>query len=89
MSILEDLYNGNINLTETHISNSDEYQRLNKKLVEEIEEFVLTLDAKQKHAFEMIEEGAARLNAVAEKDRFVEGARAGAQMMLELMKKDE
>lgn len=89
LSILEELYNSSVNPHESHISNSEEYKRLNKKLSDDIEKFVQTLNKQQRHAFERIEACAAKLNAVAEKDRYIAGVRAGAQMMLEMLEKGE
>lgn len=89
MSILEELYNSSVNPYASHISNSEEYKKLNQKLSNDIEKFVQTLNKQQRHAFERIEAVAAKLNAVAEKDRYVAGVRAGAQMMLEMLDRGE
>lgn len=85
MSILEELYNGNINPVEKYIKNGSEYQKLNKQLIEYIDELMLLLNNKEKQLCEKIINDILELGCIAEKEHFIEGFRMGAQMMWEII----
>lgn len=85
MSVLEDLYNGNINPSEKYIKNGSEYQMLNKQLMEAIDELMLLLNNEEKQRCEKIIDNILRLSCISEKEHFIEGLRIGAQMMWEII----
>lgn len=85
MSILEELYNGNIVPTEKYIKKGGEYQKINDELSEKIEKLMCTLNSKQKDLCEEIEDGFCRLSYISEKECFIDGFRLGAQIMREIL----
>ncbi len=85
MSILEELYNGNLNPVEKHIKNGSKYQKLNKQLTESIDELMLLLNNEEKQLCEKIIDNVLELGCISEKERFIEGFRMGAQFMWEII----
>ncbi len=85
MSILEELYNGNINPLERYIKNGSEYQKLNNQLTECLDELMLLLDNRGKQLCEKIGDNIADLSCISEKECFIEGFCMGTQMMWEIM----
>jgi len=85
MSILEELYNGNINPSEKYIKNGSAYQKLNKQLTEQIYELMTLLNNEEKLLFEKIGDNISALNYISEKERFIEGFRIGVHMMWEII----
>ena len=67
MSVLDDLYNGNINPSGKYIKKNSEYQKLNIELMEIIDEFMLHLDEKEKQLCEAIEKHVYELCYISEK----------------------
>lgn len=85
MSVLEELYNGNINPSEKYIKNGSEYQKLSKELTESIDELMLLLNNEEKQLCERIIDNVLELGCISEKEHFIEGFRTGAQIMWEII----
>ena len=85
MSILEDLYDGNIYPVEKPIKKDGEYQKINKQLTQHIDELLSLLNSEEKLLCEKIEDNFYKASYISEKERFIEGFRIGAQMMWEVM----
>lgn len=52
MTILEELYNGNINPSSRFIKNDSEYQRVNHQLTEYLDKLMMSLDDDEKQLYE-------------------------------------
>lgn len=88
MTILEELYYGNIHPAEKYVRKDGEYQKLTDRITRRFDKLTSTLN----------EEGIALLNEIcemiseredlSEKETFVEGFCLGAQIMKEIMGKD-
>lgn len=85
MTILEELYNGNIHPTEKHIKKGSTYQKINDQLAENLDKLMILLKDEEKCLFEKIEGDALQLGYISEKENFIDGSCLGAQMMLEIM----
>lgn len=85
MSILEELYHGNINPSEKFIKKSGEYGSLLEELTARMDEFIPALNEKEKQLYEKIEDIITELGYISEKDCFVEGFRLGAQIVWEIL----
>ena len=80
MSILEELYNGNINPSEKYVKNGSAHQKLSKQLMEHIDELMALLNDGEKQLCEKIGDVVSELNYLSEKECFIEGFRTGAQI---------
>ncbi len=89
MSILKDLYYGNINPSERYIKRGSEYQKLSRLLSENEDKLLASLDEDGKRLYESILEGRYQQEDIAETETFVEGFRLGAQIMLEILTEPE
>ncbi len=85
MSVLGELYNGNISPADKYIKRGSEYHKLNLELIEQIEKFTGMLSKEEKQKYEEIEEKIYSLNAIAEKERFEDGFCLGAKLILEII----
>lgn len=85
MSILEELYHGNINPSELHIKKGSEYQKVSKQFAEKAEKLLVSLNKEEAALFESILDDHTSLSYISEKDRFAEGFRIGALLMWEIM----
>lgn len=85
MSIIEELYHGNISPSQKYIKEGSELQKTNNKLIEHIEQLLPLLNEEEKRLYEKIEEAMFRLNEISEKERFFEGFCIGAQMVWEIV----
>ncbi len=85
MSILEELYDGNINPSQMFIKNGSEYKTLCAQLAEYTSELMSLLNSEEKQLFEKISDKNADLTYLSEKDRFMEGFRIGANIMWEII----
>ena len=85
MSILEELYDGNIRPFERYIKSDSEYQKLSNQLSEHLNTFMTLLNDKEKQLYEKIEAGFSDLNYISEKECFIEGFRIGVQIMWEVI----
>lgn len=85
MSILEELYKGNVNPSDKYIKENSEYAEINKQLTKYIDELLPLLNDEEKQLCEKIADTASNLGYISEKERFVEGFCTGAQIVLELL----
>ena len=85
MSVLNELYYGNINPSARMIRKGSAYQKCNSELNEDIEKLLPLLNDTQKEMCEQIGSKLSDLNCLAEKDCFIHGFCLGAQVMLEIM----
>ncbi len=85
MSMLKELYNGNINPVEKYIKKGGEYQKINKLLVEDIDKLILKLNADEKKLLEKIFDEMSSLNLISETESFVYGFCLGSQLILEIL----
>ncbi len=86
MSVLAELYHGNVNPSERFIKKSGEYGRLMEELTERMDEFTPALNEKERELYEKIEDIITELGGISEEDCFVEGFRLGAQIMWEIFR---
>ena len=84
MTILENLYNGNINIAERAIKKGSEYDRLDKLSLELANKFIKGKSKQEKQLFEQILELIYNQEEILLTDTFAEGFRLGAQIMLEV-----
>ena len=84
MSILEELYNGNVDPSNRYIRDGGEYQKANDALCEYLDELLTLLGDDQKSIYNKIEDSVLQLLSISEKDAFVDGFRLGAQIMWEV-----
>lgn len=83
MTILENLYNGNINIVEKSIKKGSEYDRLTKVASELEDKLMQSISGREKELFESIFETRFQQEDIMLTETFVEGFRLGAQIMLE------
>lgn len=85
MSILKELYNGNICPCERSVRKGSEFHRLSQ-IISETESRLLTgLTAEQKALYEVIFENIYQQQDISETEIFAEGFRLGASTMLEVL----
>lgn len=85
MSILEELYNGNIAPIERSMKKGSEYYKLCKAVSEKEEKLFEELSCEKKAMYESIAERRLMLESISEKEIFIDGFRLGAQIMLEII----
>lgn len=85
MSVLEELYQGNINPTERYIKENSNYQQQNKQLVKQIDKLISLLNEDEKMLFENIGDTLISMNYISEKESFLSGFCMGVQMILEII----
>lgn len=85
MSVLEELFNGNINPTEKYIKKGSEYQKLHQELTDYIDELLPLLNGDEQAICEKIADNASKLSYITEKERFIEGFCLGAKLVLEIL----
>lgn len=85
MSVLEELYNGNINPSERYIKENSKYQKQNKQLAELIDKLIPMLNEDEKRICENIGDILSSMSFISERESFLFGFRTGAQMILEIM----
>ncbi len=85
MSILEELYNGNIRPSEKFIKKESEYNELFNQLNNKIDSFLLNLNQNEKKLFEEIDTTVIKLTDISQKEYFFEGLYIGANLILEIM----
>ena len=84
MTILENLYNGNINIVEKSIKKGSEYDRLTKVASELEDKLMESISGQEKELFESIFITRFQQEDIMLTETFVEGFRLGAQIMLEV-----
>ncbi len=85
MSILEELYNGNIDPSEKYMRDNGTYQQTHRILADQIDALCSTLTDTQKDILQKIEDTEAELRYLSEKSRFIEGFCLGAQLQSEIL----
>lgn len=85
MSILEELYNGNVNPSGKYIRKGSEYQRINNQLTDDIEKLIGMLNEEERQLCKRIEDNLYKLGYITEKERFIEGFGIGVQLMCEIL----
>ena len=84
MTILEELFYGNISPFEKYIRPQSEYADVSHRLTEHSEELRTLLNKEGKALYDKIENDYADMNCISEKERFIEGFCLGAQIILEI-----
>ncbi len=84
MTILENLYNGNINIVEKSIKKGSEYDRLTKVASELEDKLMESISGQEKELFESIFITRFQQEDIMLTETFIEGFRLGAQIMLEV-----
>ncbi len=85
MSILEKLYFGKINPAVRSIIQESEYQKLNERLIRDIDEFMVLLNHEEKQLYKKISNHVIELNCISDQESFIEGFRIGVQLMWETL----
>jgi len=85
MSILDELFIGNVNPMEMYVVKDSEYHALSVKIVELFEKFKPTLSAEQADLYTQIDELTTRRAYVSEKERYINGFCTGSKIMLEVL----
>ena len=88
MNILEDLYYGNINLNEKQFNRKSEYAKYVKIVTDNEEKLTAFLNAlpnaeEEQHLFSQMINAQIEISDFSEYERFIEGFRLGAGIMLE------
>ncbi len=84
MSVLEELYYGNISIAERAIKKGSEYDRLIKVGIEFENKLMKSMNKQQKELFENVFTTRFEQEDIMLTETFVEGFRLGAQIMLEV-----
>ena len=85
-SILEQLYAGDLTPAENVIQGNEEYDRLCRQSVQEIEEFSKKLDDESRKSFDALLEHYLELTYIEKGQTFCDGFRLGAGIMCEVFK---
>ena len=85
-SILEQLYAGDLTPAENVIQGNEEYDRLCRQSVQEIEEFSKKLDDESRKSFDALLEHYLELTYIEKSLTFCDGFRLGAGIMCEVFK---
>ena len=88
MTILEELYNGNINPSEKFIKKDSEYRSLMNEYAEQIDKLTAILDNGEKELFEKIMETGVSIGYISDKENFIGGFCLGARIMIEIPNRD-
>lgn len=86
MSILNELYNGNIKPAEKCVKKDSEYQKCNTELTENTKKLTALLNDTEKELYEQVLENMFNLSYISEKQNFIDGFCIGSQMMLEILR---
>ncbi len=84
MSILDELYDGNIHPSQRYIRKDGEYQKINEQLVEHLDKLLILLNDEQKHLLEDVGEKISMLGYISEKESFMEGLCIGVKLAWEV-----
>ena len=88
MTILEDLYYGNLIPNES-FRQSSKYGKALQVLVAQEESLEKTLTDEQKVMFNKLRDCQSNFNAIGESDSFIKGFRLGAKIAVEIMRSEE
>ena len=85
MTILNELYNGNIEPAQRFVKKGSEYQSLQNELAEMAEQLTATLNKEQKQLLLKVEDVLLNLNSISEEEIYIDGFCTGAKMLLEIL----
>ena len=85
MSILKDLYYGEINPAERYVKKESNYYKLSEQLTENIDKFTKQLNDQEKQLFEKITDSIYYINGISEEECYTKGFCTGAKMILEIL----
>lgn len=85
MTMLEDLYYGNIHPCERDIRRGTKLERLVKAICKHEDELTATLTDRQKEIFEKFKDCQSELAGMTERDAFKDGFILATRMMMEVM----
>ena len=85
MTILNELYNGNIEPAQRFVKKGSEYQSLQNEFAEMAEQLTATLNKEQKQLFLKVEDVLLNLNSISEEEIYIDGFCTGAKMLLEIL----
>lgn len=83
MSILEDLYYGNISPSSKYVKKDSEYQKLNKELIENSDRLTALLNDEEREIYKRIEDIFYELVYICEKEYYLDGFCTGAKMIVD------
>ena len=85
---LQDIYYGNINPVTKSVDRSSELYKLMKTISESEEKLLKLLQGEEQTLFEQFSNAYIALNSKTAEERFVEGFRLGAKIVIEVISKD-
>ncbi|MBE6708259.1 MAG: hypothetical protein E7578_03335 [Ruminococcaceae bacterium] len=88
MTILKELYNGNICPGEKFVKKSGEYQKLMIKLSGCVDKLIPMIGDEGRDLWDEIRETELSMEVISDRESFIDGFCIGARMMLEVMSED-
>ncbi|MBQ7827415.1 MAG: hypothetical protein IJ386_04035 [Clostridia bacterium] len=88
MTILEELYNGNICPGEKFAKAGGEYARMSGELSKKIDRFIPMLNEAEIKLWEDIMETKNTMEVISDRQNFIDGFCMGARIMLEILDRD-
>ncbi len=85
MTILEDLYYGNVSPCEREMIKGSPLERANRLIIQNEERLAPTLSKQQKELFDRVKESHSELLSVSEREAFVTGYILATRIMVEVM----
>lgn len=89
MSMLEELYYGNIAPWERGVGQNEEYRKISKQIINMEENLLENLSNDKKKIYEQLAVKKCEQQSITDKESFACGFRIGAQIMLEILNCDE
>lgn len=86
--ILSELYHGNLNPVAKSVVQDSEYQKAMQKISDLEEKLMKQLDDEQQKLLQEFISEQMKLNTISGEERFTDGFRMGAKMILEIFEKD-
>ncbi|WP_312061113.1 DUF6809 family protein [Anaerotignum sp.] len=86
--ILSELYHGNLNPVAKSVVQGSEYQKCQHEVAALEEELLCMLEEQTKKKFQAFVTAQGKLNAISGEERFTDGFRMGAKMILEIFEND-
>lgn len=87
MSMLEEIYYGNIAPSEKFVKNGSEHHKLTLKLLELEDKLYRTLNGEEKTVYEQIIEIRCKQEDIVGMELFIDGFEMGSKIMLEILTK--
>lgn len=84
MTLLQDLYYGNINPDAEPVGKDTQYARAQRDIVDRQQKLLDQLDDATRQLLEDYSSAQSTLNALTAEDKFIQGFHLGARMMLEV-----